>query len=101
MIKDQIRDVQSQIEDELQRFTQRKEQRLKDLGVFTSSGDSAGEIVEDRSNMAAKDESAVAATSATNEQKDPPVPAQVSRNSNSHEDKDDEMVEAEEDTVIY
>lgn len=57
-------------------------------------------MVEDRSNMAAKDESATAA-SATNDRKVSPVPAPESK-IQGHEDKDhDEMVEAEEDTVIY
>lgn len=54
-------------------------------------------MVEDRSNMAAKDESAAA----TNGRKISPIPAPESK-IQGHEDKDhDEMVEAEEDTVIY
>lgn len=64
----------------------------------------AGEMVEDGGfNMAAKDESATAAASVTNDPKLFPVPApQDPKNNTSHEDKDhDEMVEAEEDTVIY
>lgn len=99
IIKNQIRDAEAQIEDELQQFKRRKEQRLKDLGAFSSSSgvDAAvGEpATEDRSDHVAKDESAAFAT---NDRKHTQAPAYR----DSQEDKDhDEMVEAEEDTVIY
>lgn len=91
--------MDAQVEDEVRHFEQHKEKRLKELGISTSSNASTGELVEDCSNMAAKDESATAA-SATNDQK-VSSPAPESK-SHRHEDKDhDEMVEAEEDTVIY
>lgn len=96
-IKDQLRDVQVQIEDELQQFKRDKEQRLRELGALPSSSEAdalGSEPVEsDRSRDAAQAESAA---TATNDRKRSPVPIPVT------EDKDhDEMVEAEEDTVIY
>ncbi|KAF3770146.1 hypothetical protein M406DRAFT_246069 [Cryphonectria parasitica EP155] len=103
IIKDQIRDTKAQIEDELQRFRVRKEQRLKDLGVLSPSLEvdaTVGEpaVEDDRSRTAAQDESAV---SATNDRRHSPATARVPQRT-SHEEKDhDEMVEAEEDTVIY
>ncbi|KAJ4422431.1 hypothetical protein N0V82_002879 [Gnomoniopsis sp. IMI 355080] len=97
IIKDQIRDAEAQIEEELQQFKRDKEQRLRELGAQPSSLDvdaPADEPVEgDRSSNAAQAESAA---TATNDRKRSPVPVP------STEDKDhDEMVEAEEDTVIY
>lgn len=88
----------------MQNFKRQKEQRLKDLGAVPPSSEVDGtvsELVEDHSNNAAKDEFTTAAASATNDRKSSPAPAPEPRN-NSHEDKDhDEIVEAEEDTVIY
>lgn len=102
IIKVQIRDAEAQIEDELQQFKRRKEQRLKDLEAlpFPSEVDATvGEPVErDRSNNAAQDESAA---TVTNDRKQSLSPAPAHKGI-SHEDRDhDEMVEAEEDTVIY
>lgn len=86
MIKDQIRDVQVRIQDELQGFKRQKEQRLQEVGVVL-----VGEMVTDRSTVAAKDESA----STTTDNKVSLAPSQ------EHDKDHDEMVEAEEDTVIY
>ncbi|KUI59832.1 hypothetical protein VP1G_07051 [Cytospora mali] len=101
IIKDQIRDAERQIEEEVKQFKRRKEQRLKDLGALPSSSEvqaTFGEQVEERSNNAAPDEFITAAT-ATNDRKPFPTPASKSSH---HEDRDhDEVVEAEEDTVIY
>lgn len=97
IIKDQIRDAEAQIEDELQQFKRDKEQRLRELGALPSSLEAdalASEPFEKhRSSNAAQAESAA---TATNDRTRSPIPIP------STEDKDhDEMVEAEEDTVIY
>lgn len=99
MIKDQVRDAEALVEDELQRFRRRKEEQLKDLGGLSSTSEidaTVGDpIKEDHSNRAAQDETAA---SATNDRKHSLAPARRE----SHEERDhDEMVEAEEDTVIY
>lgn len=99
MIKDQIRDAEALVEDELQRLRRGREQQLKDLGGLSSSSEidaTVGDSMkEDRSNRAAQDESAA---SATNDRKH----SLASAPRESHEERDhDEMVEAEEDTVIY
>lgn len=103
IVKDQVRDVEGQIEEEVRQFKRRKEQRLKELGALPSSSEveaTLGEQVEERSNNAAPDESTTAAT-ATNDHTPSPSPAPAQKSSH-HEDRDhDEMVEAEEDTVIY
>ncbi|KAJ0107597.1 hypothetical protein J7T55_007787 [Diaporthe amygdali] len=73
IIKDQIRDAEDDIADEVRQFKRRKEQRLRDLGALALPG--PPEV-----------DPTVAPTPKTTH----------------HEDKDhDEMVEAEEDTVIY
>lgn len=97
IIKDQIRDAEAQIEDELQQFKRDKKKRLRELGVLPSSSEDdaqVGEQVEGyHSSYAAQAEFAA---TATNDRKRSPVPVPTT------EDKDhDEMVEAEEDTVIY
>ncbi|ROW12656.1 hypothetical protein VMCG_00755 [Cytospora schulzeri] len=92
IIKDQVHDAEGQIEEEVKQFKRRKEQRLKELGALPSSSEVEATV----------DESITAAT-ATNERNPSPTPepAPAQRNSH-HEDRDhDEMVEAEEDTVIY
>lgn len=108
IIKDQVHDAEGQIEEEVKQFKRRKEQRLKDLGALPSSSEveaTVGEQVKERSNNAAP-ESTTAAT-ATNDRNPSPAPAPapaptLSQRSSHHEDRDhDEMVEAEEDTVIY
>lgn len=96
-IKDQIHDAEARVEDELQQFKRDKARRLGELGSLPSSSEAdamVGEPVEShRSSNAAQAESAV---TATNDRDRSPVPVPAT------EDKDhDEMVEAEEDTVIY
>lgn len=82
----------------MQQFKRRKEQRLRDLEgspspVDTAMSEPIEKVITDK---VVKDEFAAFAT---NDQKVSPSPVQ---NSTSHEDKDhDEMVEADEDTVIY
>lgn len=97
MIKDQMRDAEAQIENELQQFKRDKEKRLRELGALPSSSQAdaqVGEQVEgSRSSNAAQAEFAA---TATNDRRRSPAPVPTT------EDKDhDEMVEAEEDTVIY
>lgn len=97
-IKYQIRDAEDQIADELQQFKRDKEHRLREFGALPPSSSDAdamvGEPVErGLSSNTAQDESAA---TATNHREQSTTPAPVT------EDKDQgEMVEAEEDTVIY
>ncbi|CAN8096774.1 unnamed protein product [Discula destructiva] len=97
-IADQIRAAEAQIHDELQQFKRDKAHRLKELGVLPAASSDAAAVDDEpaegyRSSNAAQDESAV---TITNDRKQSPAPAPVT------EDKDQgEMVEAEEDTVIY
>ncbi|KAK7713083.1 hypothetical protein SLS63_012165 [Diaporthe eres] len=117
IIKDQIRDAEDEIANEVRQFKRRKEQRLSDLGVLAPPAASevdntVGEQAEERSNTAAQVESTIDDAAATNHDHHDhahehapahsPSPAPAPKNSHHHEDKDhDEMVEAEEDTVIY
>lgn len=110
VIKDQVRDAESQIEEEVRQFKRRKEQRLRDLGALPSSSEfeaTVGEQVEELSNRAAADESPTAAATAANDRKPSPVPipapapAPAQKSSHQEERDHDEVVEAEEDTVIY
>ncbi|KAK7712485.1 hypothetical protein SLS64_004869 [Diaporthe eres] len=114
---DQIRDAEDEIANEVRQFKRRKEQRLSDLGVLAPPAASevdntVGEQAEERSNTAAQVESTIDDAAATNHDHHDhahehapahsPSPAPAPKNSHHHEDKDhDEMVEAEEDTVIY
>lgn len=110
IIKDQIRDAEDEIADEVRQFRREKEQRLSDLGALgppapSEADNTVGEQAEERSNTAAQDVSTNDAAAATNHDQHQhsrsvsPAPVQKSSH---HEDKDhDEMVEAEEDTVIY
>ncbi|KAG8166189.1 hypothetical protein KVR01_004741 [Diaporthe batatas] len=110
IIKDQIRDTEEEIADDVRQFRRDKEQRLSELGALgpraPSEADNAvGEQAEERSNTAAQDVPANDAAAATNHDRHQRPrsisPAPAPRGSH-HEDKDhDEMVEAEEDTVIY
>lgn len=118
VIKDQIRDAEDEIANEVRQFRRRKEQRLSDLGVLALPAalevdNTVGEQAE-RSNTAAQVESTIDDAAATNHDHHDhdhahehapahsPSPAPAPKNSHHHEDKDhDEMVEAEEDTVIY
>lgn len=110
VIKDQVRDAEIQIEEEVRQFKRRKEQRLRDLGALPSSSEfeaTVGEQVEELSNRAAADESPTAAATAANDRKPSPVPipapapAPAQKSSHQEERDHDEVVEAEEDTVIY
>lgn len=119
IIKDQIRDAEDEIADEVRRFRRRKEQRLSDLGALTlpapsEADNTVGEQAEERSNTAAQVEFTTDDAAATNDHDHhdhahkhaparSPSPAPAPKSSHHHhEDKDhDEIVEAEEDTVIY
>ncbi|KAL1854323.1 hypothetical protein Daus18300_011509 [Diaporthe australafricana] len=115
-IKYQIRDAEDEIAEELRQFKRRKEQRLGELGALAPPAPSEvdptdGEQAEERSNLAAQDEPVTNDAAATNHDRhdhahshahaQSPGPAPAPKNS-QHDEKDhDEMVEAEEDTVIY
>ncbi|KAJ9131166.1 hypothetical protein NKR23_g11825 [Pleurostoma richardsiae] len=93
-IEDQIRDAEGIIDEEIQRFKRRKEQRLKELGAYqpSNSDDMVGDPIEEGSN-AAKSES-------TNPEPAPPLKQQHAHD-RDHDENGDVIVEAEEDTVIY
>ncbi|PSR94434.1 pinin/SDK/memA/ protein conserved region-domain-containing protein [Coniella lustricola] len=103
IIKEQIRDVQATIEDELEQFKRQKEQRLKDLGASTAVSKpivTTDELVVESapSGTGVKVESNA---TVANDQKESSAPKQEPQSS-IHEERDhDEMVEADEDTVIY
>lgn len=116
IIKDQVRDTEDEIADEVRQFRRHKEQRLSDLGALgppapSEVDNTVGEQAEEHSNTAAQEESIDDTAAATNhdhhQHSHTPDPARTlspapAPKSSHHEEKDhDEMVEAEEDTVIY
>ncbi|KAI1857015.1 uncharacterized protein JN550_013508 [Neoarthrinium moseri] len=124
IIKDQIRDAEDLIDSETREFKQRKEQRLKALGITTqeapaSESDPAPELQPTESPSVDQDENTVGKTDTDATHDVPPQqPDETSETTNrdsaqaskgghhDHQDKDadetgDVMVEGDEDTVIY